>query len=220
LARDYDGTDDFGTVSHHASWQTAIMTVMIWHYQDVAENASQWGRDNNASSGGDEWVGMITAGQQQWKANGGVSSITSTGTLGTLAWQNVVWSRDGRSSAQADQYLNGSVDGSDSAFSTLEASPTKDLIVGQLGDSFGNNWDGQLAWLARWDIDLDSTEAAVLARGVCPFILRNDRLTIFVQQWGYASTEMDISGNNNDLVITEAVKGNTNPPVEMLENFL
>jgi len=70
------------------------------------------------------------------------------------------------------------------------------------------------------NIEMSSTMIGALARGIHPFVMRTDNLIKLWELIGLDSPEGQMIGQNNPGVLTNTTKGATNPPVELIENYL
>jgi len=80
-------------------------------------------------------------------------------------------------------------------------------------------FSGLMAHCAIWITAIPDTMRSALANGVNPFAIRNDALVMYAPINGLESPEPDYAGQNN-FTVTGTTKGATNPPVELLENYL
>lgn len=107
--------------------------------------------------------------------------------------------------------------------------------------SFGNagtiNWSGQEIQIGNWanlgrglqgDFShacvyssvLTTNQQLIIFKGVNPFVVDHDNLQMLVQLDGNGTYDGDYSGNGNYGEAFTAIKSTTNPPVEMIENYL
>ena len=87
--------------------------------------------------------------------------------------------------------------------------------------SVTNFFNGELSFCGIWNVALSDNEISILSKGVNPFFLRNDALIAYYPINGNESPESDYVGGQNNLTLTgPPAKAATNPPVELLENYL
>jgi len=98
------------------------------------------------------------------------------------------------STASRAVYLDGGSKGTNTQDTYTD--PTRDrTCIGRVGDSTpGAYFDGRIAWPAIWNVALTDDEAAQLALGVCPLLIRPQNLVAFWPLGGLHGQ------NDNDIV--------------------
>jgi hypothetical protein len=192
MARGFGSTLGSGTtdkvISAVQAWPI-LSTIAFWAYR-------------NGDGGG-------SAGRMLDKENDGVLRNSSSGTYiynrqmsgstfsewtfsrpAASEWHHVIWAYDGNS-ATVDPiaYLDG-------VAQTLTQTGTGTTPVDESATSWniGNrstddrNWDGALAELAIWNVMLSADEAAALAKGASPLMVRPQALIEYVPMIGPANS--------------------------------
>ena len=158
----------------------------------------------------------------QARDNDGTQAIMiSSGTLGTSTeWIHLIAIRS--TVPAEEQYIDGILDGSDVETNFDVMSSPTNLFIGARSDLNADRmFGGHLAHLIKWDGTFSTSQISALARGANPFIMQtSNKPSYYLPLTGVHSPEIDHSGNGNTGAITGAIQGTTNPPVEMLENFL
>lgn len=86
-----------------------------------------------------------------------------------------------------------STEGTDSATPTGIDSVSIGARLGQIAGGV-NNWDGDLAEAAIWNVGLNDEELIALAKGYSPLFIRPQNLVFYCPIWGNDSPEIDIIG--------------------------
>ena len=209
MARDFDGTDDNLSVNT-AAVTAAPLTVACWFNADTTA-ADMWlvnlcvSTENNnnqfslLASGG-------TAGDPvEWLARDGVSSaIASTGS----GYSTGVWHH-----ACGIEYASNSraafIDGGSKGTNTTSKTPSgiNRTAIGRQQDSAPSGpFNGRIAEVAIWDVDLTDAEVASLADGLCPLFVRPGRLVAYWPLLGRFDPEISVRGGF-DLTVTGALVG-------------
>jgi len=93
--------------------------------------------------------------------------------------------------------------------------------LARLGDSTPSVFlDGDLGPCAVWSVVLSDNERGALARGVNPFAIRSESQVALWPVEGNDSPEIDYKGTLDLTVNGTPLKAGSNPPVELLENYL
>jgi len=123
-----------------------------------------------------------------------------------------------RSATDRSSFIDGGSEGTDAT--TVSPNNIDRTSIGRRGKATpGAYFSGQLAEAAIWNVDIGTTLLGALARGVNPFAVRPADRVFLAPVHGNESPEPDYDLQNN-LTVTGAVKGSSNPPVELLENYL
>lgn len=86
--------------------------------------------------------------------------------------------------------------------------------------------DGDIGFCAAWDLTLSDNEIAALGNGVNPWAIRNQNLVMYCQVNGNEDPEPNwanrgaFASPTNFVLTGTPTKSTTNPPVELLENYL
>lgn len=115
------------------------------------------------------------------------------------------------------------IDGGSEATDTNTSNPLNvdRTSIARRGDSTPTNYlDGHLSWHVVWDVGLSDNEMGALARGVNPFAIRDGSMVALWPIEGNDSPEIDYKGTLDLNVNGTPLKSTTNPPVELLENYI
>lgn len=149
-----------------------------------------------------------------WLSDNGSSSeilaattAFDSGDLGT--WFHLVFTAD--ASRNYNFYRNGSGDGSGTVTKTsiFAGTATSQIGAGINGGDF--EFDGQLAEVAAWNVELTANEVAAMANG---YSTARTRPGSFLGYWpilGVSDPEPDLSGNANNGVLSGATSAD-HPP--------
>lgn len=136
---------------------------------------------------------LLSAGDPVVAASRGVTfGFASTSTaFSASVWQHAlgVWG----SATDRRVYLNGGGKGTNASNKT--ATNLDRISIGVLGDSSPSNFmDGLIADAALWNVSLSDDDAAALAAGVSPLLIRPDALVAYWPLIGAYSPEIDEVG--------------------------
>lgn len=190
----YFDVGDFGPIDITGT----VLTLAGW-FKPNAVNASQdlLCKRNNAGTVLQYELRIDSTGKAYFLiGNGGNSYDDAVGatTLSTGAWQHMAGVKSGTGASAVKVYLNGSQDGADTSNLSI-GNTTLHLTIGRMSDSTQFPFNGLLAELAIWDIDLSALEVAALAKGLCPLMFRRDHLKGYWPLFGIGTNEPDLSGN-------------------------
>lgn len=149
--------------------------------------------------------------------NTGITRALTTTPYTTNTWHHAAATFVGDTERNA--FKDGGSKGTDTGNSTFNSNQDRTSIGRQMRSVPGNPWDGELAYIGFWNVELSDNEILALASGVNPFILRNDALVAYYPVDGNESPEPDYVSQQN-MTVNGAVKANVNPPVELLENYI
>lgn len=181
-----------------------------------------WGKSSVASGGvGQSIFGLFTSGSAVNRnrillavdnagsisfniADGaGTTPATSSTTITADTWFHACGTY--ASATAYAVYLNGAGKGTGST--SRVPSGINRVCVGiadalTTGVPFAPAGTGDICWCAIWNIDLSDTDAASLADGVHPFMVRPDKLLDFWPIFGRNSPENNVKNNTRVLTIT------------------
>ncbi len=139
-------------------------------------------------------------------AGPGVASSSSSWSINT--WHHVTGVFLNATSRTV--YLDGGNSGNESTDVPVESYDR--MAIGALRDSSDRAYmSGRLGEIAAWDADLTAAEAAILALGYSPMLVRPQSLIAYWRLFGNASPEPDRIGGYN-MAVTGAVKA-PHPPI-------
>jgi len=220
MSRFFDNTDD-SIQNATVIFTVAGYTIFAWHNSNNITGAQHivGAADPTVD---DEFYRTVLQGNVAGdfvrfneRGTSNVSAIT------TLAYSVDVWQNSigiSTSTTSRTVQLNGANGNTDTTSSTLGT--LNQICIGRLMRSTPTNpMDGEIAHACYYSALLTIAEAQILSRGVNPFFLRNDILAAYYPLDGNTSPEPEYVGQLNGTV-NGATKGATNPPVELLENYL
>jgi len=122
------------------------------------------------------------------------------------------------------------VDGTDEATLTTNvtyATSVNSLSIGYLNRTvLADYFDGDIGYVALWDVTLSSNEITALSNGINPWAIRNQNLVTYAELHGdedpepnWANREAFGSPTNFGLKVTPT-KSTTNPPVQLLSRYI
>ena len=232
MARDLDGVDDKLVKSSPSFIDDNTGTISIWVKSDggaageqqifsiaqglVFPNGDEW-RITYATSADFIQLVLINAGGVSW------SAVTANDVLNDTNWHLWVATSDGSTTklykdgveetltdgtgSNSGQWLGDAVDADRMALGILLRNV--DLIP----------FDGKFASFAYWDVALNDNEILALFHGVSPISIRKGNLKSHSLLFGNQDPEPDLTGNDNDLTVTGAIKS-PHAPVELIGNYL
>jgi len=166
------------------------------------------------------------AGNNRWdyfvSADGNQRASTSVeATAG--AWQCVI----GRWIRNTSGGMDITVDGTqhtENAPATTNDSATNtgstEATVGEDPAAGSRDFEGDLAFNFAMDHFPATTHVNAMSNGVNPFGLWGDRMQFYSPLWGNESPENNYGLNGTTGTVTGTTRSTTNPPVELLENYL
>jgi hypothetical protein len=135
--------------------------------------------------------------------NGGYPVVESTTSIGSGVTAHLLGVRD-----DAAGLLRMFVNGTQEATASAGGAPTPsgdNLNIGRRPSGGGLNYaDATISEVAIWDAALTADEAAMLAKGLCPLLVRPQSLVAYLPLYGRFSGEPDLVGG-----ITGTVSGAT-----------
>jgi hypothetical protein len=143
-------------------------------------------------------------------------------TMPTASWHHVCVTYDGSSTANVPViYVDGvsqTVTTATAPSGTLSTITSTPVIGGDSTGAFG--WDGMLAEVGFWNGSiLTANEAASLAIGTLPRMIRPAGLTLYCPLYGTESAEHDWGPNHYAMTVTGALKQNHAPVGDAVLNF-
>jgi hypothetical protein len=153
------------------------------------------------------------SGSLAWYGNTSVNAFLDPvpGTaLSTNTWYNILLTMDA-SVPQVIFYLNGVVKSTTST--PAPASQSANMVVGYDAGSSGRVFNGRIAECSFWaSTVLTQLEATSLARGVRSWMIRQAALGPYYPMDGLVSPEPDLSGNANNMTVTNTAAA-FGPPI-------
>lgn len=228
MARDFDGSDDQINYPNNSQYDiTGDFTLMIFFnpdtWNDHRFNGIFVARDTFATLDWELYYDQV-GGQNRIRfgyGNGLASGLkNSTFNPSTGSWHNVFITRATNTFVI---YGDGQNRGN---FTETEAMPTGESItLDQLENgSTGLGMNGKLAYAMILDgLALSVPQMDAINRGANPLIFSTGlagNLAFFAPVLGINDPEPNYAGNTTDGDVTGATKATTNPPVELLENYL
>lgn len=149
---DFDGTDDYGN-SGTTGFPTgsAAFTMQIWFMIDAAPSGFAGAFTYGTGATGQARGIVINSGLTIY-GSGFAASVLSTSAASTATWYNVAFTYDGTNS---DLFINGAFD--NTAVRSLNTAITYSR-VGQFLDSAGEYWNGKIAQVLIYNVELSSTD--------------------------------------------------------------
>lgn len=141
--------------------------------------------------------------------NGGIAYADNTDGYSTNTWNNSLATFG--SSTNRKLYLNG---GSAATNTTSKAFPTVDetIIAARATGYTSLEFDGNIAELAIWNVEISAAEYAVLNAGYSPLFIRPQSLVAYWPLIGRTSPEIDIVGGYN-MTLTNSPTTAAHPPI-------
>jgi hypothetical protein len=188
MARDFNGTTDEALAGSAVLTATPI-SFSAWFDSDAA--------------GDDVLVGLTASGSAQRfiVRLSGSSTIVANARDGvgnkdattSTTFSTGVWNHAGAafaSSTSRAAYLNGGGKGTNATSST-PASIDRTSLAFSAGISAELFFDGKLAEIGIWDVELTDAEFLTLSKGLCPKFVRPANLRLYVPMYGTDSPELD-----------------------------
>ncbi len=205
MARDFDGVDQSLDVVSNLGITDYPMSMGIWFrisgdmaasqalmwYTDVSSTGAYFACYYRGNATGDP----ISAATRNTTFNDAQTSSSPTQNV----WHHALGSYASTSDVRA--YIDGGSEGQDTSAQTMPGG-IDEFALGYANDDTPSTWlEGQLAEAAVWNIALTAADAAVLATGASPLLVRPDALVGYWPLWGNDSPEIDlIQGNNLTLI--------------------
>jgi Concanavalin A-like lectin/glucanases superfamily len=209
MARSFNGSSDhisLGTTKLPTG--NSAISVAAWVMTNITSGSpviSCMGTDH--SGGNQEYLFYLQGNNMPGEGvhfvtefGSGSGKVTGSITVSTGQWYHVVATYDG---ATNRLYVNGTADGSTSYSSAnfvYGVSRIGDYVPSSGGES--NFWNGNISEWAVWNVALSANEIAGLANSTIPCRTRPASLVAYLPLWGLQSPEPDLSGNQNNGVLT------------------
>ena len=175
-------------------------TVCAWGHQDSFGSQRTWLGKGQASGVGSNmqymlWVEGSGSGNPRmtWGDGSSSASANGTGPVNTTAFRHMV-GRVGTGANGVRVFLDGTSVGNATPGPTT-SNTTRNFRIG-CADSANDPMDGRLAEVAVWNVLLNDSEIASLARGLNPRHVRPSALVGYWPLFG-SSPEPDYSGRGN-----------------------
>ena len=224
MARDFvAASSDIITISTHGSINnlaTNNFAVFTWANVDTTTSTPRFFTTGDA--GGDRFL-LFTDTDENLRHNYSPATPAATESSTTYSldtWIALLFRYDNLDSNTPEIYL----DGTEVSYSAQGSGSWTGDDSGQnkyMGNAstLNRDYDGQLSNMTIWTNYLTAVEITALSRGVNPFAIRNSNLVGFWSLNGNESPEPEWINQQNG-VLTGTSKGATNPPVELIENYL
>lgn len=224
-ALDFDGANDRVSNGNGVSnIDTASKTMLVWVNPTTYEINDNISTDGSALTSGNSAFSITMGASTQYRMDYRWSSATGSwlfGSVTTGSWESLSCDYDRSSDANDPNcYENGSLQ-SETESGTPSGTAKTGIDSISIGENVagGGDVDAIISHVVIWDVELSSTEHLVLSRGVNPFVIQNDNLQVYYPLNGNNSPENEYAQSALGTV-TGAIKATTNPPVELIENYL
>lgn len=193
MARTFNGTSDY--MEHAAAAVTdEPMTFACWFVANNFAATSSLMSVGAGGSGFHRWNlrTTTTTGAVQASTQGATTATASSTTNPTTGnWHHAC----GVFAADNDRrvFLDGGSKGTNTTSVTV-VSPDTTTIGARYNTTLGGFWPGLIAEAAIWNVALDDAEAAILARGYSPLLIRPESLRRYYPMLGRYSPEIDVRG--------------------------
>lgn len=233
MAREFDEVDDY--ITHNATnfGSDTVGTIMLWaNIDEFDDDFMMASIDNDTNSSQDEIFFFYFRGdndnrmQVVWRNTADDVSIrTNVNEITAVGWHTITLTSD----ATTIKYFTDAVESTLNIVSGsnngqwFNTATTSDIFrTGALlrGGSGLSPYDGKIAHAVIWDVELSANEKGALFRGVNPFAIRHSSQKLHWALNGNDSPEGDYNAQTNQGTLTGTTKATTNPPVELLGNYL
>lgn len=222
MARNFDGTNDLLTNTSASVLDTDHRVFFAWVKSDGGNAViCQLGNGGSFTHNPlkQQTNGKIRVSQSFSPTTGVWDSST---TIDDSTWHNAFTDYD-RSSDANDPVIR--IDAAaDEASETTTPSGTANTGDDQInigeGVSGSPDYQGDAYVFVVWSSSPTNNEILAMNNGVNPFVINNPNIIIFYPLNGNDSPEGDYIGQSTKLTVTGPTKATTNPPVELLENYL
>ena len=225
MARDFDQTNDFVSNPNGVSnIDVSIRTVSVWLNPDDVGVTQTNNSTGSALSAGNSADNLSQESGNVWRYGYRWSNTSGQWDFGTVT-------ANGWTCISVD-YNRGSVNNDPNCFEdgilqteTEAAMPDGTAKTGVDSVRFGANvagaqdFDGQIFGGSFWDVALSASEHLALFHGIPAFVIRNESLQYYYPLDGNNSPENEYVQQANG-TLNGTIKATTNPPVELLENYL
>lgn len=174
------------------------LTIAFWIQVDTFPAASILvDKGNGVSTSGKQYETYLGGGGTKLSFecgdSGGVDTVNGATSLSAGVWHHCTAVKNGTGAGAMKVYLDGVQDGS--ATSNRSIQNTGELLY--FGRRNIDDWpfNGRIAEVAIWNVSLGAEEAAALAKGVSPLLVRpGSGLKAYWPLYGVAFGEPDLSG--------------------------
>lgn len=136
---------------------------------------------------------------------------TGATNVPTTGWHHIAGTKNGTGANALKAFLDGVQDASVTSNRTIQ-STGQDFRIGNRAPN-DTPFDGLIAEVAIWNIALNASEIAALARGVSPLLIRRQNLQGYWPIWGVGSPERDYSGKGGHGTVTGTLTAARHAPV-------
>jgi len=221
MARNFDAGCEDINVGKTGLGITGNISLSIWVFTD---NRSGF-HDHIAKTTGSspqpwDWYQLNGDGRMRFLRIGccGLRNSDSTTAVPLTQWAFTGVLQRGLGCCCVEHFLDGATDGT----GTINATPNCANLDVLIGNRAGHGTDmvGDMGWATVWDTDITANEMNAIGRGVNPFPIEHANIQLLTPIWGNEDPEPDYSGNGNIGTVTSASRSTSNPPVELIENYL
>lgn len=142
---------------------------------------------------------------------GGLSHAISSSSVTATTWHHGLAVYASTTSRQV--YLDG-VAGTENTDTKDPGLDTFVIGAGRRQSGFISHFNGQIAEAGMWSVALSSADAAQLAAGVSPLMVRPDALLAYWPLHGRTSPEIDVKGGNNLTLTNTPATANHSPIIK------
>lgn len=204
----------FNSTSHYLEYAGAVrsgnpISVAAWFYVgDVTAYRTIFSLSETAANNNYyvlEPRGDVSGDPLEWQVRapaGGVLSVRTSTSVTANTWHHAL----GVSASDTDHrvYLNGGGEGS-STSSRAPSGMGRTNIGVYHSNVFDGYFNGNLAFVTVWNVGLTAADAAALASGVHPFLVRPDAIVAYWPLLGQGSPEPELRGRQEMTVTGAAV---------------
>lgn len=221
MAGDFDGAgDSLDSVNNSTISGDDVFSMSIWFDHDVnaADGVLSTGDVNTALKIVILFLDALGDGAISMEFAGGNGFRSGTGEYSSNVFNNFIGVKTaGAINTTSTMYLNGSVvSGSGSANTPNIANQA--AVIGQSENT--DDFDGQLFHGFIWDVELSAAEAAAIANGVHPFIIRNSNIVAACEIFEAGATQSGLGRTAGNFANTGTTSIRPNPPVQLLQMYM
>jgi len=231
MARAFDGagdniTDSAGAEAIDVDSKTWFCWVLMG---DITNARALWTDASTISSGNFRFfVSNDSAGAEErleltynWTGTNGAWSADG-GNIGDSAWHCGIIAYDRALTTNNPLMWVDGVAQTVGEDSTPTTAARTGIAAWRSGENVGSGSDftGEESYLTIWGVELTDNQALILSRGVNPFAVLNSDILMCCPFNGNDSLEPDYSGGGLVGTVNNATKASTNPPIELIENYL
>jgi hypothetical protein len=114
-------------------------------------------------------------------------------TITSGVWNHLALTGNFTTSSSGNAYINGTTDGATVGGSLAPSNGVIEIAGGIASSS--NYFDGKIADVAMWNVQLSTAEIAALSQGARPYQIRRPSVIFWLPMDGLQSPEPDLSGN-------------------------